>query len=52
MNEPLEDRAEQREPTSAKEPPSPDDLVKMYGSFLFVAVPVILIVVVAYFIFR
>lgn len=48
----MEDPTDMREPTGEKEPPSPDDLVKMYGSFLFIAVPLILIIVVAYFIFR
>jgi hypothetical protein len=35
-----------------KEPPTPDDLVHMYGGFLYVAVPLVLIALVLYFVFR
>jgi len=34
-----------------KEPHSPDDLVHMYGSTLLIAVPLILIALIVYFLF-
>ena len=34
-----------------KEPPSPDDLVHMYGGSLLIAVPLILIALGVYFVF-
>jgi len=44
--------AEQQSPSTSGEPPSPDDLVHMYGGFLFfVAVPVILVLLIVYFFF-
>ena len=39
-------------PEIDKEPPSPDDLVHMYGGFLYVAVPLALIALILYFVFR
>lgn len=39
-------------PQTEKEPPSPDDLVHMYGGFLYVIVPVVLIALLAYWLMK
>lgn len=52
MNDPVSDRPDEDEREGGKEPPSPDDLVSMYGGFLMIAVPLVLIIVILYFIFR
>ncbi|MBT8444015.1 MAG: hypothetical protein KJO13_04680 [Gammaproteobacteria bacterium] len=39
-------------PETGREPLSPDDLVHMYGGFLYVAVPVALIALIVYLVLR
>ena len=39
-------------PEPGKEPLSPDDLVHMYGGFLYVAVPVALIALIVYLVMK
>ena len=44
--------SEEKMPSRQQEPLSPDDLVSMYGGFLFfVAVPVILVLLIVYLVF-
>jgi len=52
MNDPAKEPAENNPGTTDQEPPSPDDLVHMYGgSLFFVAIPLILIALLVYFFF-
>jgi len=39
-------------PQVDKEPPSPDDLVHMYGGFLYVVVPLALIALIVYLVLK
>jgi len=49
---PAKDPSEEQPPSRHDEPLSPDDLVHMYGGFLFfVAVPVILVLLILYIFF-
>ncbi len=51
MTDPAKDPAENTSKQMDQEPPSPDDLVHMYGGSLLIAVPLILIALVVYFFF-
>ena len=51
MNDQNKTSSDQSPDTPKEEEISPDDLVHMYGGFLYVIVPVILIALIVYFFF-
>jgi hypothetical protein len=52
MTDPTKESAENQPGAPDREPPSPDDLVHMYGgSLFFIAIPLVLIALLVYFFF-
>jgi hypothetical protein len=50
MTDPNKESAENQPDAPDREPPSPDDLVHMYGgSLFFIAIPLVLIALLVYF---
>ena len=52
MNDPAKEPAENHPQSPDQDPPSPDDLVHMYGgSLFFIVIPLILIALLVYYFF-